>query len=226
MACTTILVGKKASYDGSTMIARNDDASAGKFAAKKFAVVESKDQPRDYKSVISGVEIKLPDNPMRYTAMPNALKGEGIWAACGVNEANVGMSATETITSNALVLGADPLVEKGIGEEDIVVLTLPYIHSAREGVERLGSLLEQYGTYEMNGIGFSDKNEIWWLETIGGHHWIAKRVPDDEYVIMPNQQGISEFDLEDALTSQKEYMCSKDMQTFIEKNHQIGRAHV
>ena len=42
---------------------------------------------------------------------------------------------------------------------------------------------------------------------------------DDEYVIMPNQQGISEFDLEDALTSQKEYMCSKDMQTFIEKNH-------
>ena len=26
MACTTILVGKKASYDGSTMIARNDDS--------------------------------------------------------------------------------------------------------------------------------------------------------------------------------------------------------
>ena len=26
MPCTTILVGKKASYDGSTMIARNDDA--------------------------------------------------------------------------------------------------------------------------------------------------------------------------------------------------------
>ena len=122
------------------MIARNDDVSAGKFAAKKFAVVESNDQPREYKSVISGVEIKLPDNPMRYTAMPNALKGEGIWAACGVNEANVGMSATETITSNALVLGADPLVEKGIGEEDIVVLYITHIHSAREGVERLGSL--------------------------------------------------------------------------------------
>ncbi|MFR4122050.1 MAG: C69 family dipeptidase, partial [Clostridium sp.] len=26
MPCTTILVGKKASYDGSTMITRNDDA--------------------------------------------------------------------------------------------------------------------------------------------------------------------------------------------------------
>lgn len=29
MACTTILVGKKASYDGSTMIARNDDSPSG-----------------------------------------------------------------------------------------------------------------------------------------------------------------------------------------------------
>ena len=42
----------------------------------------------------------------------------------------------------------------------------------------------------MNGIGFQDENEIWWMETIGGHHFIAKRVPDDEYVVGPNQLGI------------------------------------
>ena len=65
---------------------------------------------------------------MRYTSMPNALEGDGIWAASGVNEAHVGMTATETITSNPRVLGADPLVEGGIGEEDIVYLVLPYIH--------------------------------------------------------------------------------------------------
>ena len=35
MPCTTILVGKKASYDGSTMIARNDDAGGNHFTAKK-----------------------------------------------------------------------------------------------------------------------------------------------------------------------------------------------
>ena len=35
MACTTILVGKKASYDGSTMIARNDDSGSGHFTPKK-----------------------------------------------------------------------------------------------------------------------------------------------------------------------------------------------
>ena len=172
---------KKASYDGSTIIARNDDSGSGHYTSKKLAVIKPEEQPKIYKSVISHVEIELPENPMRYTAMPNAEEGEGIWAACGVNEAHVGMTATETITSNPRVLGADPLVRYqpakdgkeeipgGIGEEDIVYIVLPYIHSAREGVKRLGSLLEQYGTYEMNGIAFQDADEIWWLETIGGH---------------------------------------------------------
>ena len=231
MPCTTILVGKNASYDGSTMIARNDDSGSGHFTPKKFVVIHPEEQPKLYKSVLSHVEVPLPENPMRYTAIPNAVEGKGIWAASGVNSAHVAMTATETITSNPRVLGADPLVvyqpaegEKqeipgGIGEEDIVCLVLPYIHSAREGVKRLGSLLEQYGTYEMNGIAFQDTDEIWWLETIGGHHWIARRVPDDVYVVMPNQLGLYEFDLEDALSGQKEYMCSPDMKEFIEKYH-------
>lgn len=231
MPCTTILVGKKASYDGSTMIARNDDSGAGNFTPKKFVVVRPEEQPGIYQSVISHVKVELPENPMRYTAVPNAVEGEGIWAASGVNEAGVGMTATETITSNPRVLGADPLVvyqpaedgkeevPGGIGEEDIVCLVLPYIHSAREGVKRLGSLLEQYGTYEMNGIAFQDQDEIWWLETIGGHHWMARRVPDEAYVVMPNQLGIDSFDLEDALSAQKTHMCSADLKEFIDAHH-------
>ena len=59
MACTTILVGKKATNDGSTMIARNDD---GHFDCKKIIVVNPKDQPKKYKSKISHLEIELPDN--------------------------------------------------------------------------------------------------------------------------------------------------------------------
>ena len=231
MGCTTILVGKKASYDGSTMIARNDDSGSGHFTPKKFVVIHPEDQPVKYRSELSHVEVELPSDPMRYTAMPNAVKGVGIWAASGVNEAGVGMTATETITSNPRVLGVDPLVTYqpagedtpeipgGLGEEDLVYIVLPYIRSAREGVKRLGSLLEKYGTYEMNGIAFQDQDEIWWLETIGGHHWIARRVPDDVYVVMPNQLGLDQFDLEDALSTEKEYMCSSDMREFINENH-------
>lgn len=231
MPCTTILVGKKATYDGSTMIARNDDSPSSSFHVKKAAVVLPEDQPNVYVSVGSHVRIELPDHPLRYTAKPNVDPKEGIWAAAGVNELNVSMSATETITSNGRVLGADPYVEfhkaeegreeviGGIGEEDLVVLVLPYIHSAREGVLRLGSLLEQYGTYEPNGIAFSDVDEVWWLETIGGHHWIARRVPDDRYVVMPNQFGMDEFDFEDAFGEKKENLCSSDLREFVQVHH-------
>ncbi len=219
MACTTILVGKNASYDGSTLVARNHDSNSGEFMPQKFVVVKPEEQPRTYRSFISKVEIDLPDNPMRYTAVPNAIDDVGIWAGCGINEKNIAMTATETITSNERVQGADPLVENGIGEEDITTLVLPYINSAREGVLRLGELLEKYGTYEMNGIAFQDIDEIWWLETIGGHHWIARRVPDNAYVVMPNQQGIDEFDLDDAFGEKKEHLCSVDLREFIANNH-------
>ena len=229
MSCTTILVGKTASNDHSTMIARTDD---GFFGVKKLVVITPDKQPKKYKSVLSHAEIDLPENPIRYTACPNVSSKDGIWASAGINAANVGMTATETITSNPRVLAADPLVEYkkassrkekdipgGIGEEDIVVLVLPYIRSAREGVLRLGSLLERYGTYESNGIGFQDEEEIWWLETIGGHHWIASRIPDNACVIMPNQFGTDRFDLEDALGAQKNHLCSKDLREFISDNH-------
>ena len=42
MPCTTLLVGRRASNDGSTMIARTDD---GHFDHKKIIVVKPEDQP-------------------------------------------------------------------------------------------------------------------------------------------------------------------------------------
>lgn len=219
MSCTTILVGKKASYDGSTLMARNEDSGHGSFEPKKFVCVLPEDQPVDYRSVRTEFAIRLPEDPLRYTAMPNADPHEGIWAEAGFNAENVAMSATETITTNPRVQGADPLVPDGIGEEDLVTCILPYIHSAREGVERLGQLLAEYGTCESNGIGFQDLDEIWWAETIGGHHFIAKRCPDDSYVVGPNQQGIDFFDFTDAFGAKKDHMCSPDLAEFIRANH-------
>ena len=58
MPCTTILVGKKASYDGSTMIARNDDSGAGHYTSKKFVVIHPEEQPRTYKTEISHLTIE------------------------------------------------------------------------------------------------------------------------------------------------------------------------
>ena len=229
MPCTTVLVGAKASHDGSTMIARTDD---GHFDVKKLIVVNPKDQPKKYTGVESHLEIELPENPLRYTSCPSVDPKDGVWPATGINEAQVGMTATETITSNPRVLAADPLVEYkkaknrkekdvpgGIGEEDLVVLVLPYIRSAREGVERLAALLEKYGTSESNGIAFNDAHEVWWMETIGGHHWMARKVPDDRVVIAPNQFAMDAFDLEDAFGKKEANLCSADLREFIRENY-------
>lgn len=237
MACTTILVGRGASYDGSTIIARNEDDEPGSFNNKKLIIVKPEEQPRTYTSVNGHLTIQLPDDPLQYSETPNSFTSDGVWGEAGMNEANVAMTATETITTNARVLGADPLVPYqpakgtegeagyvaeragGIGEEDLVTIVLPYIRSAREGVERLGHLLEEYGTYESNGIGFSDVNEVWWLETVGGHHWIARRVPDDCYVTNPNRLGIDQFDFKDAYGEQRDYMCSADLRDWMRLHH-------
>ncbi|PJM78983.1 dipeptidase [Bifidobacterium scaligerum] len=237
MSCTTILIGKNASYDGSTIIARDDDSGSGRYDPKRLIAVAPHDQPRHYTSVLSHVAIDLPDNPCRYTIAPNVLHNRGVLAEAGANEHNVAMSATETIAVNERVLAADPLVEfraaqgnpgapdylpeqpGGIGEEDIITLVLPYVTTAREGVARLGALLEQYGTYESNGVIISDVDEIWYVETIGGHHWIARRVPDDCYATIPNQLGIDDFNLADAFGRQREYLCSADLREFIAEHH-------
>lgn len=92
MACTTILVGKNApttvwAHDRLAMTIPGFRA----FTYKKWTVVHPEDPPATYKSVISHVEIPMPAGAMRFTAMPNA-GGKGIWAAAGINAANVGMT--------------------------------------------------------------------------------------------------------------------------------------
>lgn len=48
---------------------------------------------------------------------------------------------------------------------------------------------------------------------------MARRVPDEVYVVMPNQLGIDSFDLEDAYGEQKNFLCSADLKEFIETYH-------
>ena len=117
MACTTILVGKKASYDGSTIMARNDDSPSGIFTPKKIEFYPRKQGKETYRSVISHVEIELPEESFAYTATPNIDIHEGLWLASGINEFNVSVTATETLTTNARVMGADPYVKYQKAEE-------------------------------------------------------------------------------------------------------------
>lgn len=213
--CTEILVGKAASMDGSTIVARNEDGY-GPINPIKFVVHPATDQKQaTFTSAVTGVNVSLPDHAYRYTGTPQADQSDGQYEEAGINEFNVGMSATETTATNARVLGYDPLVNDGINEEAMITLVLPYVKTAKEGAQRLGALLEKYGTGESNSIAFNDKNEIWYLETAGGHHWAAMRLPEDSYAIAPNQTLMQEVNLDDP----DNFLVATDLVDFVTKYH-------
>ncbi|KRM90884.1 C69 family dipeptidase [Liquorilactobacillus cacaonum] len=214
-ACTSVLVGKKASIDGSIMIARNEDAKTA--WPKHFFVYNSKqnDTEQIFTSLDNGFTMKLPQNSARYTATPEWTNKYGVFAEDGFNEYGVAMSATESAYANERVLGVDPLVSSGIGEEAMVTVTLPYIHSAREGVAYLGNIISQKGASESNGILFADQKECWYMEIATGHHWVAQRIPDDSYAVVANQLAIQEIDFTDAVN----FMFSPNIENFVSQNH-------
>jgi len=218
-ACTTIIVGKNATTDGSILVARNDDGGSANSPAHLVY-----HQPRAKGYLFSSVEenkysYQLPDNLMGYTGMPdwstrNTLGG-GTFEEVGFNDAGVGISATETIFSNSQTLKVDPyLDESGIVEEAIPSILLPQIKSARQGVEMLGKIIETTGSGEGFGVVFVDSKEAWYLENAGGHQWLAVRVPDNAYLVSGNQSRLGEVDLKDS----KNYLASPSLITFAEQN--------
>lgn len=218
-ACTSILVGKKASIDGSTMIGRNEDAKPS--WPKHFVIHPRKEftESQKYLSKENGFKMELPQTQFKYSATPEWTGKEGLFEEDGFNEYGVAMSATESAYSNQQVLGVDPLVKDGIGEEAMVTVVLPYVKTAREGVKRLGQIVEQYGTSETNGVLFSDQDEVWYFENGSGHYWVAQRIPDDSYAVVANQLAIQEIDFNDA----DNFMYKSDIQEFVNDYSLNGR---
>ncbi|WP_278564749.1 C69 family dipeptidase [Prevotella melaninogenica] len=210
--CTTIIIGQEQTADGSMIVARSEDWDA--MEAKNYEIFEDTDNgPREFVAKDSPFRCELPEKALGYSALsPYNLHGH--WGSAGFNTAGVGMSATESIFSSDEVLKHDPLVENGVAENSVFNITLPYVHTAREGVERLGMLIEKYGIAEGFGIGFVDSKEIWYLETACGHHWLACRMPKDQYFVTGNQSRFRTYDPND----KENYLASADLIEFAEKH--------
>ena len=210
--CTTIIIGQEQTADGSMIVARSEDWDA--MEAKNYEIFEDTDNgPREFVAMDSPFRCELPEKALGYSALsPYNLHGH--WGSAGFNTAGVGMSATESIFSSDEVLKHDPLVENGVAENSVFNITLPYVHTAREGVERLGMLIEKYGIAEGFGIGFVDNKEIWYLETACGHRWLACRMPKDQYFVTGNQSRFRTYDPND----KENYLASADLIEFAEKH--------
>ena len=215
-ACTTILVGKKASIDGTTMIARNDDTFRP-ITPQKFIIEPARHgEKKHIKSWLNKFEMDLPEDAQRVPAVPNVdYKHRGYYDESGINQENVAMSCTESTYGNERTLAFDPLVKDGLDEDCMQTSVLPYIHSARDGVKYLGKLIAKYGSPAGNSVLFSDKDEIWYMEIVTGHHWVAERIPDDCYAATGNRVAIEQVDFDNP----DYFMWSEGIQEFVEKHH-------
>ncbi|KRL95071.1 C69 family dipeptidase [Limosilactobacillus equigenerosi] len=216
-ACTTVLVGKKATIDGSTMAARNDDTFKPLTPQHVVVYPAYHDHPNQVHSYLNAFVGDRPADGARYQGVPNVnFQQEGVYDENGFNEFNVGMSATESVYANERVLAYDPLNEtSGINEDVIVAMVLPFIHSAKEGVQYLGELVAKYGSAEGNGVIFVDQNDVWYMEIVTGHHWVAQRIPDDSYAVTGNRVAIQTVDFDDP----DNFMWSDGIREFVAHHH-------
>lgn len=209
------MVGKAASLEGATYISRNEDrlqAIYPKAVVIKPAVTGRKET---FVSAYNGLTVPLPASGYRYSATPDVDQSAGPNEEDGFNERGVGESATESVYANQRVLAYDPFVNNGLAEDALTTLVLPFIDSARHGVQYLGELVAKYGSAEGNGVQFIDQDEVWYMEIVTGHMWVAVRIPDDCYAVAANQVAIQQIDFNDP----DNYQWAKGIREFVDEHH-------
>lgn len=204
-ACTSFLVGKKASSDGSTIITYNQD-SYGMYGRLLY-LPAGNHAVGSVRKIVDGDTNhylgEIPEAPYTYAVMGY------------INEHQVGITETTFGGRHELV---DP---KGIIDYvSLMTIALQRSKTAREAIKVMTSLVQEYG-YASEGESFSvaDPNEIWILEMIGkgpeekGAVWVAVRIPNDCIACHANQSRIHQFNLKD----KKNVMYSKDVISFAKK---------
>ncbi len=188
-ACTNFIVGKKASADGSVFVTYNAD-SYGAFMPL-YHYPEAKHQPGDMRKV--------------FEWDTNKYLGEIAEAAETYNV--IGNSNEWQVTIGETTFGGREEMADSTGIIDygsLIYIALQRSKTAREALQIMTSLVEQYGYYsEGETFSVADKDEAWMLEMMGcgpdrskeaGRTvWVAVRIPDDAVAAHANQSRITKF---------------------------------
>jgi dipeptidase len=216
--CTSILVGKRASADGSTMTSHSCDSTtdrtwmdmvpaqahrAGETATVWMDPKETKG-PNDPDRVPAG---EIPQVPQTYKYL-NA--------------------AYPIMNEHQLAIGETTFGGKRELKSDVGIIDCPELYrlvleratTAREAIKIADELTKQYGYNDYGeALTFADKDEVWFFEILGpgrgrkGAVWAAVRIPDDEVAVSANAPRIRKLNLKDADT----YMASANVYTLAEE---------
>ena len=212
-ACTYLIVGKKASKDGSVIVSYSCD-DYGAYASLR--VIPAADHPAGTMHPIYHYESN------NYLGeIPEVAHTYGIVGL--MNEFQLTIHETTWGGREELVDTVSGVIDYG----SLMELTLQRAKNAREAIKVMTDLTEKYG-YESGGESFTiaDPNEVWILDMIGkgpgrkGTVWVAVRIPDDCISAHANQSRIHKFPLKD----KKNCLYSKDVIDFArEKGYFNGK---
>ena len=198
-ACTQVYVGPKLTAAGETIYGRSEDA-ANRYI-KEFGI-EPRTEGKTYWSGENGPEHDPEINFTRTSAGPTfrytfvrdlpedwdgATKA---YSEAGTNEKGVSVDATLSTDMNDKVREIDPTLDNGIGEYNVTDVILSEASTAREGVELLGSIIDEQGSQDCNQIWIGDATEVWNFQQLSGHQWIAVRMTDDVVSVNPNMSNL------------------------------------
>ena len=214
-ACTGTIIGKNVSEDGTRLIARTEDIGGGH--TKRYVVQPAMQYTKEAVFVDrnTGFTYPQPAKAYKYTYVPDAdVEGDGIYGEIGFNEFGVFVDATISASPNEKAESADPFVEDGFREANMVSILLPRVKTAKEGVELVASIIEEKGAAEGNILVIGDSKETWYIEIYTGHRYAAIKVPDDACMVFPNCFMLGNVDLED----KENVFASPDLITFAQEN--------
>ena len=185
LACTNMLVGKKASVNGSTMISYNADSHT--LYGELYYTPAADHAPGALRKVIEWDTNKplgeIPQPAHTYRVVGN------------VNEWQVTI-AESTWGGRHNLSDENGIIDYG----SLIYIALERSKTAREAIDVMTSLVSEYGYYS-SGETFSigDPNEIWVMDLTGkgtgntGAVWVAQRIPDDCISAHANQARIHKF---------------------------------
>ena len=187
--CTNLIVGKKASADGSVIVSYSAD-SYGLFGF-----------------LCHYPAAKHPDGAIRAIYDWDSGKYLGQIKEAKETYNVIGNMNEFQVTIGETTFGGRPELVDTTGVMDygsLIYVALQRSRSAKEAIKVMTDLVKEYGYYS-SGESFSiaDPNEVWIMEMIGkgpgvkGAVWVAVRIPDDCIAAHANQSRIHQFNLND-----------------------------
>lgn len=222
-ACTIIVVGKKASADGSNIISHTDTGPDSRI----FVVPALTFEPGEMAAVYWGIQDAdrpLHDDGIILGYIPQVEKTYKYFqsAYSHLNEHQLGIGESTTGQRDELICTREN-GKQIMTIEQAQIFALQRYKNARDAVQFIGDLMIKYGFLPSSGDGsetlvIADTEEIWVFEVFGvgagwtpesgkpGAIWAAQKLPEDQATVIPNWSIIKEIDAKDT----DNFMVSKN----------------